>query len=198
MLIPSFQILTCVYFRTKLKKKLNRNLTEEEDSIPWSKIVSQVTVKKTRMEWQRSETFFQGKRNDSFDNGKNLKLTFSSFFAICIFFSKTNERKMKATPSQTRTPVTEIIWQTHSDFSFDRTNFFNMVHLHCWFSLLMESFCSVGNGFMVTVTNIEILSDHLVYYENVDVIAVVTVVRVVFVVYVVGVVGVVGVVSVLG
>ena len=33
-----------------------------------------------------------------------------------------------------------------------------------------------GNGFMTTVTNIEIFSDHLVYYENVDVIVVVTVV----------------------
>ena len=32
MFTLSFQILTCVYLRTKLMKKLNRNLTEEEKS----------------------------------------------------------------------------------------------------------------------------------------------------------------------
>ena len=48
---------------------------------------------------------------------------------------------------------------------------------------------------MITVTNIEIFSDHLVYYENVDVIVVVTVVGIVTVVGVVSVVGVVAVVS---
>ena len=37
----------------------------------------------------------------------------------------------------------------------------------------------LGNGFMITVTNIEIFSDHLVNYENVDVIVVVTVVGIV-------------------
>ena len=37
----------------------------------------------------------------------------------------------------------------------------------------------LGNGFMITVSNIEIFSDHLVNYENVDVIVVVTVVGIV-------------------
>ena len=37
----------------------------------------------------------------------------------------------------------------------------------------------LGNGFMITVTNIELFSDHLVNYENVDVIVVVTVVGIV-------------------
>ena len=54
----------------------------------------------------------------------------------------------------------------------------------------------IGNGFIITVRNIEIFSDHLVYYENVDVIAVVTVVGIVSVVGVVSVVAVVGVVAV--
>ena len=35
----SFQILTCVYLRMKLIKKLNCNLSEEEDSSRWSKIL---------------------------------------------------------------------------------------------------------------------------------------------------------------
>ena len=53
-----------------------------------------------------------------------------------------------------------------------------------------------GNGFMITVTNIEIFSNHLVYYENVDVIVVVTAVGIVSVVGVVSVVAVVCVVAV--
>ena len=55
MFTSSFQILTCVYLRTKLTKKLNRNLTEEENSSKWSQLLSQVKVaiKKKRMGWQR-------------------------------------------------------------------------------------------------------------------------------------------------
>ena len=44
-----FQILTCVYLRTKLRKKLNRNLTQEEDFSQCLKILSQITAKKIRM-----------------------------------------------------------------------------------------------------------------------------------------------------
>ena len=39
MLTLSFQILTCVYSRMELMKKLNCNLSEEEDSSRWSKIL---------------------------------------------------------------------------------------------------------------------------------------------------------------
>ena len=56
MFTSSFQILTsCVYLRTKLTKKLNRNLTEEENSSKWSKLLSQVkvTIKRKRIGWQR-------------------------------------------------------------------------------------------------------------------------------------------------
>ena len=47
-----------------IMKKLNRNLNEEEDSIQWSKIVSQVAVNIRRRDWtdRRFETFCQEKR----------------------------------------------------------------------------------------------------------------------------------------
>ena len=46
MLTLPFQILTCsfVLMRTKLMQKLNRNLTEEENSSQRLKILTQITV----------------------------------------------------------------------------------------------------------------------------------------------------------
>ena len=61
MVTSSFQMLTRAYLRTKLRKKLNRNLTEEDCS-QRLKILLQITMKKTRMGWQGFETFCQRKR----------------------------------------------------------------------------------------------------------------------------------------
>ena len=54
LLRPSKFKPQCVYLRTKLTKKRNRNLTEEENSSKWSQLLSQVkvTIKKKRMGWQ--------------------------------------------------------------------------------------------------------------------------------------------------
>ena len=46
-----------VLMRTKLMYKLNRNLTEEENASQCLKILSQYTVKKTRIDWQRFEMY---------------------------------------------------------------------------------------------------------------------------------------------
>jgi len=60
--------------RTKLKKKLNRNLTQEEDSSWCLKILSQITTKRIRMNWQRSETFCQRKTSSPSTMITNLSL----------------------------------------------------------------------------------------------------------------------------
>ena len=141
MLTSSFQILTWVYLRTKLTKKLNLNLTEEEDSSQWSKSLSQVTVKKTKMDWQRFETFAKKKTRDSFDNGNKLKLTFSSFFAICGFSFFKDEREKDESDAKPDTESSYRVYlQTHSDLGFDRRNFINMVHLHFDFHFQWKAF----------------------------------------------------------
>ena len=56
MLTVPFNILNCVYLRTKAIKKLTRNLIEE-DSSQCLKILSLYTVKKTKIDWQRFEMF---------------------------------------------------------------------------------------------------------------------------------------------
>ena len=56
MLTLAFNILNCVYLWTKAMKKLTRNLIEE-DSSQCLKILSQYTVKKTKIDWQRFEMF---------------------------------------------------------------------------------------------------------------------------------------------
>lgn len=92
----SFRSSTPLHLEKGLKKVV---LTK---SIPESylKILSQCTVKKRR--------FAEEKRSDSFAIQTYLHLIIlKSFFAICrsLFFSKTNERKMEATLSQTQCPV---------------------------------------------------------------------------------------------
>ena len=57
MLTLAFNILNCVYLWTKAMKKLIRNLIDE-DSSQCLKILSQYTVKKTKIDWQRFEMFF--------------------------------------------------------------------------------------------------------------------------------------------
>ena len=56
MLTLAFNVLNCVYLRTKAMKRLTRNLIEE-DSSQCLKILSQDTVKKTKIDWQRFEMF---------------------------------------------------------------------------------------------------------------------------------------------
>ena len=70
----SFQILTSVYLRTKLRKKPNRNLIQEEDSSRCLKILSQITTKKIRMNWQGSETFCRRKTSSPSTMITNLSL----------------------------------------------------------------------------------------------------------------------------
>ena len=70
----SFQILTYVYLRTKLRKKLNRNLTQEEDSSRCLKILLQITMKKIIMNWQGSKTFCQRKTSNPSTRKTNLSL----------------------------------------------------------------------------------------------------------------------------
>ena len=63
MLTLSFNILICVYLWTKALKKLNHNLIKEEDSSQCLKILSQYTVKKTKVDCQRFEMFWlEGKQ----------------------------------------------------------------------------------------------------------------------------------------
>lgn len=94
-----FQILTCVYLRTKLRKKLNRNLTQEEDFSQCLKILSQITAKKIRMNWQRSETFCQRKTSSPSTMITNLSLPWQAFLPLTLVFQRLNEKKMEATSS---------------------------------------------------------------------------------------------------
>ena len=56
MLTLSFNILKCVYLRTKAMKKLTHNLIDE-DSSQRLKILSQYTVKKAKIDWQSFDMF---------------------------------------------------------------------------------------------------------------------------------------------
>ena len=137
MLISSFQILTCcscALMRTKLMKKLNRNPTEGEDSTQCLEISSQITIKKTRMDWQVLETFCQRETSEYIDSDK--KLTFTSFFTICsvFFLQKPTKERWKRQKTGTMSnfqnaPALKWPAKTYIALSFDRINFFNMVHL---------------------------------------------------------------------
>ena len=95
----SSQILTCVYLRTKLMKKLDRHLTQEEDSSRCLKILSQTTTKKIRMNWQGSETFCRRKTSSRSTMIANLSLRWQAFLPLTLVFQRLNERKMEATLS---------------------------------------------------------------------------------------------------
>ena len=56
MLTLAFDILNCVYLKTKAMKKLTRNLIDE-DSSQCLKILSKYTVKTTKIDWQRFKMF---------------------------------------------------------------------------------------------------------------------------------------------
>jgi len=70
MLTLAFKILNCVYLWTKAMKKLTGNLIEE-DSSQCLKILSQYTVKKMRIDWQRFEMFCLREMSNSFDKYDN-------------------------------------------------------------------------------------------------------------------------------
>ena len=55
MLTLSFNILICVYLWRKAFKKLNHNLITEENSSQCLKILSQYTVKKTKVNWLKGK-----------------------------------------------------------------------------------------------------------------------------------------------
>ena len=56
-------------------KKLNRILTEEEDSGQSLKVLSHFTIKKTRMDWQGFDTIWQRKTGESFVMMTNFSLS---------------------------------------------------------------------------------------------------------------------------
>ena len=95
----SFQILTCVYLRTKLRKKPNRNLTQEEESSWCLKILSQITTKKIRLNWQQSKTFCQRKTSSPSTMITNLSLPWQASLPLTFVFQRLNKRKMEATLS---------------------------------------------------------------------------------------------------
>ena len=74
---PSF-----VLMRTKLLQKLNRNLTEEENSSQCLKILTQITTEDEN-ELTEREVLQKQLTSESFDNDN--KLTLKSFFAFCVF-----------------------------------------------------------------------------------------------------------------
>ena len=118
-------------------KKLKRNLAEEEDFGRWWKILSQVKVKKTRMDWQIKGMFWERKASNSFRNEINkrtcmyLYLIISTiFFAICSAFFKDQRKKDESefepgtASSFQMTPALHWRAKTYSAFNFDlRTNF---------------------------------------------------------------------------
>ena len=118
-------------------KKLKRNLAEEEDFGRWWKILSQVKVKKTRMDWHIKGMFWERKASNSFRNEINkrtcmyLYLIISTiFFAICsVFFKdqrKKDESKFEPDTASSFQMTPELHWRakTYSAFNFDlRTNF---------------------------------------------------------------------------
>ena len=55
MLTLSFNILICVYLWRKAFKKLNHNLITEDNSSQCLKILSQYTVKKTKVDWLKGK-----------------------------------------------------------------------------------------------------------------------------------------------
>ena len=78
--------------RTKLMKKLNRKLTEKENSSYCLKILTQITIEKARMNWQGFEMFWQRKINKRILRQQQTYLEqllrrFQRFF----FFTKTDE-----------------------------------------------------------------------------------------------------------
>ena len=92
-------------------KKLTGNLIEE-DSSQCLKILSQYTVKKTKIDWQRFDMFCLRENEEFFrqiwQKTCMQPIILTSFFVIWSVFPKTNERKIEATPSQTQCPVKRL------------------------------------------------------------------------------------------
>ena len=125
-------------------------------------MLSQYTVKKTKINWQRLEGFCPRENNQFFWQiwyQTSLQIPtllhliiLTSFFAICnVFFSKTNERKTEASLSHSQCQVFQrlqhhVHWRvnTYSAISFEEIRF-----LHCgkfafwlWKAFVMSySFC---------------------------------------------------------
>ena len=89
MLTLPFQILTQLCFNeSEAVQKLNRNLTEEENSSQCLKILTQITIEDENELAERQKQL----TSESFDNDN--KLTLKSFFAFCSVLSQgqTKER----------------------------------------------------------------------------------------------------------
>ena len=71
--------------RKRLLQKVNRNLTEEENSRQCLKILTQITIEDEN-EMAEREVFPKQLTSESFDNDN--KLTLKSFFAFCSVFSQ--------------------------------------------------------------------------------------------------------------
>ena len=152
MLTLSFNILICVYLWRKAFKKLNHNLITEENSSQCLKILSQYTVKKTKVDWLKGKQAIPSTNTVMYDNKHSCKHTCSrsswqASLPFAMFFSKTHERKIEATSSQTQCPVfkTRVShWRANAycALSFDHLSFFNM-HFGNLIFLSMKSLCGV-------------------------------------------------------
>ena len=87
------------------------------------------------MDWQVLETCCQRETSESIDSDK--KLTFTGFFTICsvfFFLQKPTTERWKRQKTGTMSnfenaPALKWPAKTYIALSFDRINFFNMVHL---------------------------------------------------------------------
>ena len=94
MLSLPFQISTSsfVFMRTRLMKKLNRNLTEEEKSSQFWKILTQITLEDEN-ELAEREEFLKQLTRESFDNENKLTLkNFFAFFSVFLLEGQKEER----------------------------------------------------------------------------------------------------------
>ena len=152
MLTLSFNILICVYLWRKAFKKLNHNLITEENSSQCLKILSQYTVKKTKVDWLKGKQAIPSTNTVMYDNKHSCKHTCSrsswqASLPFAMFFSKTHEREIEATSSQTQCPVFKTLvshWRANAycALSFDHLSFFNM-HFGNFIFLSMKSLCGV-------------------------------------------------------
>ena len=123
-------------------------LSKKRIPVNYWKILSQYTVRTTKIDRQRFETFCPRKTSDSFDKYDNKQTcTWSSWQAslpFAVFFLKDQRKKdgsdfePDTISSFQKTPASH--WRANT-YSFDRRKFFNMVHLHFDFTFSKETLC---------------------------------------------------------
>ena len=116
-------------------------LSKKRIPVKYLKILSQYTVKITKIDWQRFETFCPRKTSDSFDKyGNKQTCTWSSWQASLPFEDQRKKDGSDCEPDNiqfSETPASHWRANSYSALSFDRKNFFNMVHLHFDFTFVL-------------------------------------------------------------